>query len=75
MKTEVVQQLLDDFQHIETESADETIDRFEQIVEKYHQQGVPATKRQQQRMLLSKLDERYIYLVGRHTDFQLKTQL
>ena len=75
MKTEVVQQLLDDFQHIETESADQTIDRFEKIVEKYHQQGVPATKRQQQRMLLSKLDERYIYLVGRHTDFQLKTQL
>ena len=36
METEVVQQLLDDFQHIETEFADENIDRFEQIVEKYN---------------------------------------
>ena len=45
MEAEVVQQLLNDFQHVETESADETIDKFEQIVERCHQQGVPATER------------------------------
>ena len=62
MEAEVVQQLLKDFQHVKTGSADETIDRFEKIFERCHQQGVPATERHQQRMLLSKPNERYIYL-------------
>ena len=62
MEAEVVQQKLNDFQHIETESADGKIYKFEQIVERCHQQGVPATERQQQRMLLSKPNDRYIYL-------------
>ena len=62
MEAENVQQLLNDFQHIETESADDTIDKFEQIIERCHQQGVPATELQQQRIFLSKPNDRYIYL-------------
>ena len=62
MEVEVVQQLLNELKHMETESVDETIDRFEQIIERCHQQDVPATERQQQRILLSNPNDRYIYM-------------
>ena len=75
MEAEVVQHLLCDFQHVETESADETIERFEMIVERCHQQGVPATKRQQQRMWLSKPNERYIYLKKNFQHVEVKPSL
>ena len=45
MEAEVLKQQLNDFQHIETKFTNETIDKFELIVENCHQQGVLATER------------------------------
>ena len=62
MEAELVNQLLNDFQHLEIESADTTIDRFEKILGRCNQQGVAVTERQKQRMLLSRPNQRYMYL-------------
>ena len=50
------------FQHIETETADQTIQRFEAIVDLCGQQGVAPSELLQQRMLLSRPNARYTYL-------------
>ena len=62
MEAKMVTQLLNDFQHLETEAANETVDRFETILGKCNKQGVITTERQQQRMLLSRPNQRYMYL-------------
>ena len=62
MEAELVTQLVNDFQHLEIESADTTIDRYEKILARCNQQGVILTERQKQRMLLSRPNQRYLYL-------------
>lgn len=47
------------FQHMETESANETTERYEGIIEKCEKQGVKMEDDIQQRMLLARPNERY----------------
>ena len=61
MTHEAAQMQLLNFAHIETESADHTIERYEGIVELCGQQGVPPSELLQQRMLLSRPNARYTY--------------
>ena len=50
------------FQHMETETTDETISRYEAVVEKCVQQGVPIDEQLLERMILQLPNERYMYL-------------
>lgn len=50
------------FQHLETETADETIARFDAIVEKCIEQGVIIDNHQLERQMLSEPNERYMFL-------------
>ena len=51
-----------DFAHLEGETANSTIDRFEIIVAFCTDQGVAADENLQKRMLLARPAERYAYL-------------
>ena len=59
MERDASQMLLLNFQHMETEAADETIERYEGVIEKCEQQGVKMEDDIQQRMLLATPNERY----------------
>ena len=50
------------FQRVETETSDETIERYEAIIEKCAQQGVNLDAHMMERMILSQPNERYTYL-------------
>lgn len=62
MTAEAAQMQLLNFAHIETENADQTIERYVAIVEFCGQQGVAPSELLQQRMLLSRPNARYNYL-------------
>ena len=62
MATEAAQLQLLNFQHMETETADQTIERFELVLETCHQQGVPVSAQLQLRMLLARPNDRYLSL-------------
>ena len=62
MGQEAAQMALLQFKHVETETANETIERFEAITEKCAQQGVPVDDHLLERMLLSQPNDRYTYL-------------
>ena len=59
MERDASQMLLLNFQHMETESANQTIERYEGIIEKCEEQGVKMEDDIQQRMLLARPNERY----------------
>ena len=50
------------FQHLEIVRANQTIERFEQVLDKCQQQGVPVSEQTKARMLLFSVNERYNYL-------------
>ena len=56
------QKSLEQFQHMETERAHDTISRFEFVVEKCTQQGVSMDDAFLERMILSTPNKRYLYL-------------
>ena len=47
---------------METKTADQTIERFELVLETCHQQGVPVSDQLQLRMLLARPNDRYLSL-------------
>ena len=59
MGQEAAQMALLQFQHVETEIANETIERFEAITEMCAQQGVAVDDRLLERMLLSQPNNCY----------------
>ena len=59
MERDVTKMLLLNFQHIETESTDETVERYEGVIEKCEQRGVKMEGDIHQRMLLARPNERY----------------
>ena len=56
------QKALLNFQHLETETADETICRFEAVVERCEQQGVRIYDDEKERALLDQPNDRYEHL-------------
>ena len=62
MGKSAAQKALLNFQHLETETADETICRFEVVVERCEQQGVRIYDDQLERALLDQPNERYEHL-------------
>ena len=63
------------FQHVETETADETIERFEATIEKCAQQGVNPDAQMMERMILSQPNERYTYLKKSYQHAAVKQDL
>ena len=63
------------FQHVETETADETIERYEAIIEKCAQQGVNPDAQMMERMILSQPNERYTYLKKSYQHAAVKQDL
>ena len=63
------------FQHVETEATDETIERYEAIIEKCAQQGVNLDAHMMERMILSQPNERYIYLKKSYQHAAVKQDL
>ena len=63
------------FQHVETETANETIERFEAITEKCAQQGVAVDDHLLERMLLSQPNDRYTYLKKSYQHSKVKQDL
>ena len=62
MGKSAAQKALLNFQHLETETADETICRFEAVVERCEQQGVRIYDDELERALLDQPNERYEHL-------------
>ena len=62
MEKEAAHTALLQFEHIETESANETISRFEALVQKCRQQEVTTDNELLERMFLSKPNERYTFI-------------
>ena len=62
MEKEAAHMALLQFEHIETESANETISRFEVLVQKCRQQEVTTDAELLERMFLSKPNERYTFI-------------
>ena len=59
MGKSAAQKALLNFQHLETETADETICRFEAIVERCEHQGVRLYEGEKERALLDQPNDRY----------------
>ena len=62
MEKEAAHMALLQFEHIETESANDTISRFEALVQKCRQQEVTTDNELLERMFLSKPNERYTFI-------------
>ena len=62
MEKEAAHMALLQFEHTETESANETISRFEALVHKCRQQDVTTDDKLLERMFLSKPNERYTFI-------------
>ena len=62
MGKSAAQKALLNFQHLETETADETICRFEAVVERCEQQGVRIYDDEKERALLVQPNDRYEHL-------------
>ena len=62
MEAQAVNKLLINFKHLEIETADETIERYEQIVDKCLQQGLVISEHTKQRMLLQEVNDRHTYI-------------
>ena len=75
MGQEAAQMALLHFQHIETETADETITRYEAVLEKCAQQGVDTNDLLMERMILSQPNDRYMYLKKSYQHSKVKQNL
>ena len=62
MEKEAAHMALLQFEHIETESANETISRFEALVQKCRQQDVTTDDEFLERIFLSKPNEQYTFI-------------
>ena len=62
MEAQAANKLLINFKHLEIETADQTIERYEQIVDKCLQQGLVISEQTKQRMLLQEVNDRYTYI-------------
>ena len=63
------------FQHMETETADDTITRYEAIIEKCTQQGVAVDDLLLERMILLEPNDRYMYLKKSYQHSMVKQDL
>ena len=75
MGQEAAQMALLHFQHVETETADKTITRYEAVVEKCARQGVATDDLLLERMILSQPDDRYMYLKKSYQHSKVKQDL
>ena len=75
MGQEAAQMALLHFQHVETETADETIARYESVIEKCVQQGVATDDLLLERMILSQPNDRYMYLKKNYQHSKVKQDL
>ena len=75
MGQEAAQMALLQLQHIETETAKETIEKYEAIIEKCAQQGVAIDDHLLERMLLSQPNDRYTYLKKSYQHSKTKQDL
>ena len=75
MGQEAAQMALLHFQHINTETADETITRYEAVLEKCAQQGVDTDDLLMERMILSQPNDRYMYLKKSYQHSKVKHNL
>ena len=75
MGQQTAQMALLHFQHMETETADDTIARFEALVEKCVQQGVQFDDQLLERMILQLPNERYTYLKKSYQHSKMKQDL
>ena len=75
MGQEAAQMALLHFQHVETETADETITRYEAVIEKCAQQGVHTDDLLLERMILSQPNDRYMYLKKSYQHSKVKQDL
>ena len=62
MEAQTASKLLINFKHVEIETACQTIERYEQIVDKCLQQGLVISEQTKQRMLLHEVNDRYTYI-------------
>ena len=74
MGQEAAQMALIHFQQVETETADETITRYEVVIEKCAQQGVATDDLLLERMILSQPNDRYMYLKKSYQHSKVKVQ-
>ena len=63
------------FQHIETETANDTIERYESIIEKCAQQGVDTPDQLLKRMLLAHPNDRYVSVKKSYQHSKVKHDL
>ena len=75
MGQQTAQMALLHFRHMETETADDTIARFEAVVEKCVQQGVQIDDQLLERMILQLPNERYTYLKKSYQHSKVKQNL
>ena len=75
MAAEAAQLQLLNFQLMETETADQTIERFELVLETCHHQGDPVSDQPQLRMLLARPNDRYLSLKKTHQHISTKPDL
>lgn len=75
LEHEAAQKAFLSFQHNETESADETITRFEAVVERALQQNVAMSTQQIERALLSEPNDRYSALKSNYQYSQVKPDI
>ena len=75
MGQQTAQMALLHFQHMETETADDTIARFETIVEKCVQQGVQIDDQLLERMILQLPNDQYVYLKKSYQHSKVKQDL
>ena len=75
MGQEAAQMALLHFQHIETETSNDTIERYESIIEKCAQQGVDTPDQLLERMPLAHPNDRYVYLKKSYQHSKVKQDL
>ena len=75
MGQEAAQMALLSFQHIETETANDTIERFESVIKECAQQGVSTTNQLLERMLLAHPNDRFVYLKKSYQHSKVKQDL
>ena len=62
MEAQTANKMLINFKHLEIETADQTIERYEKIVDKCPQQVLVISEQTKQRMLLQEVNNRYTYI-------------
>ena len=62
MEAQTANKMLINFKHLEIETADQTIERYEKIVDKCPHQVLVISEQTKKRMLLQEVNNRYTYI-------------